>query len=179
VHELLGYATLHRRDRRLLCHYCNYAERVPTHCPKCQSEHIYFIGVGSEKAEEELHREIPKARIARLDRNTASAKRLGQATLRRSRGRPPTNTADNVVPIALPCQAKVIVNLQPEPGFRRNTEICSQPQGRIGHDGANAIHDCTDAVGRDVQIASQLVDAEPERFHEVFQEDLSWMDWML
>ena len=26
--------TFHRRDRRLLCHYCNYAERVPTHCPK-------------------------------------------------------------------------------------------------------------------------------------------------
>ena len=73
--------TFHRRDKRLLCHYCNYAERVPTHCPKCQSEHIYFLGVGSEKVEEELHREFPKARIARLDRDTASAKRQYEAIL--------------------------------------------------------------------------------------------------
>jgi primosomal protein N' (replication factor Y) len=73
--------TFHRRDRRLLCHYCNYAERVPAHCPKCQSEHIYFLGIGSEKVEEELHREFPQARIARLDRDTATAKRQYEAIL--------------------------------------------------------------------------------------------------
>jgi primosomal protein N' (replication factor Y) (superfamily II helicase) len=67
--------TFHRRDRRLLCHYCNYAEKVPGVCPKCQSEHIYFLGVGSEKVEDELHREFPTARIARLDRDTVSGKR--------------------------------------------------------------------------------------------------------
>src|SRR5581483_10586477 len=67
--------TFHRRDRRLLCHYCSYAERVPSVCPKCQSEHIYFLGVGSEKVEDELHREFPTARIARLDRDTVSGKR--------------------------------------------------------------------------------------------------------
>ncbi len=67
--------TFHRRDRRLLCHYCNYAEKVPSVCPKCQSEHIHFMGVGSEKAEDELHRDFPKARIARLDRDTASGKK--------------------------------------------------------------------------------------------------------
>ena len=73
--------TFHRRDRRLLCHYCGYAERVPTACPKCQSEHIYFLGIGSEKVEEDLHREFPKARIARLDRDTATAKRQYEAIL--------------------------------------------------------------------------------------------------
>src|SRR5689334_20671104 len=67
--------TFHRRDRRLLCHYCNYAEKVPSVCPKCQNEHIYFLGVGSEKVEDELHREFPAARIARLDRDTVSGKR--------------------------------------------------------------------------------------------------------
>ena len=65
--------TYHQRDRRLLCHYCGYAEKVPSVCPKCQSEHIYFLGVGSEKVEEELHREFPTARIARLDRDTVRA----------------------------------------------------------------------------------------------------------
>ncbi|HTM48674.1 MAG TPA: primosomal protein N' [Bryobacteraceae bacterium] len=73
--------TYHRRDRRMLCHYCNYAERVPDHCPKCQSEHIYFLGLGSEKVEEELHRELPKARIARLDRDTVSGKRHYESIL--------------------------------------------------------------------------------------------------
>ena len=67
--------TFHRRDRRMLCHYCNYAERVPTTCPKCQSEHLHFLGTGSEKVEDELHRDFPEARIARLDRDTVTAKK--------------------------------------------------------------------------------------------------------
>lgn len=66
--------TFHRRDNRLLCHYCNYACRVPQVCPQCGSEHIYFLGSGSEKVEDELHRHFPKARIARLDRDTAAGK---------------------------------------------------------------------------------------------------------
>ena len=73
--------TFHRRDRRMLCHYCNYAEKVPTVCPKCESEHIYFLGTGSEKVEEELHREFPKARIARLDRDTVTGKRQYETIL--------------------------------------------------------------------------------------------------
>jgi len=67
--------TWHRRDRRLLCHYCGYAEKVPTVCPKCQSEHIHFMGVGSERVEDELHAEFPEAKIARLDRDTVAGKR--------------------------------------------------------------------------------------------------------
>ena len=67
--------TYHRRDRRMLCHYCNYAAKVPTVCPKCGSEYLHFIGTGSEKVEEELHRDFPAARIARMDRDTVSGKR--------------------------------------------------------------------------------------------------------
>jgi primosomal protein N' (replication factor Y) len=66
--------TWHRRDRRLLCHYCNYAEKVPEKCPKCESEHIHFLGMGSEKVEEELHQQFPAARVARLDRDTVGGK---------------------------------------------------------------------------------------------------------
>ncbi|MEX2261600.1 MAG: primosomal protein N' [Bryobacteraceae bacterium] len=77
--------TYHRRDRRMLCHVCNYAEKVPSFCPKCQSEHIYFLGMGSEKVEEELHREFPRARIARLDRDTATGKRQYEHILRNFR----------------------------------------------------------------------------------------------
>jgi len=66
--------TYHRRDRRLLCHYCGYAEKVPQTCVKCESEHIQFIGSGSEKIEEELKEAFPAARIARMDRDTINSK---------------------------------------------------------------------------------------------------------
>jgi primosomal protein N' (replication factor Y) len=73
--------TYHKRDRRLLCHYCGYAEKVPSQCPKCSSEHIYFLGIGSERVEEELHRAFPAARIARLDRDTVIGKRQYETIL--------------------------------------------------------------------------------------------------
>jgi primosomal protein N' (replication factor Y) len=73
--------TFHKRDRRLLCHYCGYAEKVPSVCPKCSSEHIYFMGLGSERVEEELHRDFPMARIARLDRDTVTGKRQYETIL--------------------------------------------------------------------------------------------------
>ena len=73
--------TYHRRDRRMLCHYCNYAEKVPTACPKCGSDYIQFLGTGSERVEEELHREFPNARVARLDRDTVTGKRQFETIL--------------------------------------------------------------------------------------------------
>ncbi len=73
--------TWHRRDNRLLCHYCNYAQRVPKHCPKCASEYLYFLGSGSEKVEDELHRAFPRARVARLDRDTVAGKNKYQEIL--------------------------------------------------------------------------------------------------
>lgn len=66
--------TFHRRDNRLLCHYCDAAIRVPKQCPKCGSDYIHFLGSGSEKVEDELHRHFPRARVARLDRDTAQGK---------------------------------------------------------------------------------------------------------
>ncbi len=73
--------TYHKRDRRLLCHYCGYAQKVPSVCPKCASEHIYFLGLGSERVEEELHQGFPTARIARLDRDTVTGKRQYESIL--------------------------------------------------------------------------------------------------
>ncbi|HSP68305.1 MAG TPA: primosomal protein N', partial [Bryobacteraceae bacterium] len=66
--------TYHRRDRRMLCHYCNYAIAVPDKCPQCASEYLQFIGVGSERVEQELGAAFPRARVARLDRDTVSGK---------------------------------------------------------------------------------------------------------
>ncbi|MSV35303.1 MAG: primosomal protein N' [Bryobacterales bacterium] len=67
--------TYHRRDRRMLCHYCNYSERIPERCSKCDSEFIQFLGLGAERVEDELHGAFPRARIARLDRDVVTGKR--------------------------------------------------------------------------------------------------------
>lgn len=66
--------THHRRDRRMLCHYCGFAAKVPSTCPACGSDHIQFLGAGSERVENELHDYLPTARIARLDRDSAAGK---------------------------------------------------------------------------------------------------------
>ncbi|HTC78010.1 MAG TPA: primosomal protein N', partial [Terriglobales bacterium] len=62
--------TYHKRANQLECHYCGYRQAVPRVCPKCGSEHVFFLGSGSEKLEEQLHAGFPRARIGRLDRDT-------------------------------------------------------------------------------------------------------------
>jgi primosomal protein N' (replication factor Y) len=55
---------------RLECHYCGSRRTVPKTCPKCASEHLYFLGVGSQQGEEKLRELFPNARIGRMDRDT-------------------------------------------------------------------------------------------------------------
>src|SRR5580658_210519 len=62
--------THHKREQKMVCHYCGYIAAVPKACVHCSSEYIYFVGTGSEKLEELLHGMFPQARIARLDRDT-------------------------------------------------------------------------------------------------------------
>jgi len=73
--------TYHKREDRLICHYCGFSRRVPKACPKCGSEHVYFVGAGSEQLEERLRAQFPEARIARLDRDTARSKRAFEQVL--------------------------------------------------------------------------------------------------
>jgi primosomal protein N' (replication factor Y) (superfamily II helicase) len=62
--------THHKREHKMVCHYCGFLAPVPKACVHCGSEYVYFLGTGSEKLEEILHGMFPQARIARLDRDT-------------------------------------------------------------------------------------------------------------
>jgi len=62
--------TLHLRQRRLRCHYCDAARPVPETCPACRSRHLHFGGTGTERLEEVLKTALPGARVERLDRDT-------------------------------------------------------------------------------------------------------------
>jgi len=63
-------AEIAREGQRLECHYCGYRRTVPARCPQCDSEHLYYLGAGSEQGEERLTEIFPTARIGRMDRDT-------------------------------------------------------------------------------------------------------------
>ncbi|MGH9394222.1 MAG: replication restart helicase PriA, partial [Terriglobales bacterium] len=73
--------SFHRREHRMLCHLCGYSTPPPATCSQCGSEHIYFLGAGSEKIEEELAALLPLARIARLDRDSSTSRRHFETVL--------------------------------------------------------------------------------------------------
>ncbi len=68
--------TYHRREHRLICHYCGYSTGIPVRCPECDSEYLYYVGEGTEKIEDKLAELFPQARVERLDRDVA--RRVGQ-----------------------------------------------------------------------------------------------------
>ena len=73
--------THHKREHKMVCHYCGYTAPVPKACVHCGSEYVYFLGTGSEKLEELLHGMFPQARIARLDRDTVRGHQDFERTL--------------------------------------------------------------------------------------------------
>ncbi|UCC18086.1 MAG: primosomal protein N' [Dehalococcoidales bacterium] len=62
--------TYHLDDDILLCHQCNYRTRVPGTCQQCGSKRIKFLGVGTQKLEEEARTAFPGARLLRWDSDT-------------------------------------------------------------------------------------------------------------
>ena len=72
--------------QRLECHYCGFRRGVPAKCPKCESEHLYFLGVGSQQGEEKLQELFPGARIGRMDRDTVRGRSDMERLLARLHG---------------------------------------------------------------------------------------------
>lgn len=66
--------TYHRRNGRLVCHYCDHAVPVPAKCPFCENPYLYFIGQGTEQVEDVLIKRFPHLKIARVDRDSMSRK---------------------------------------------------------------------------------------------------------
>lgn len=66
--------TYHQNAGTLRCHYCGYAERQPSVCPECSSEHIRYFGTGTQRVEEELAKLFPGIRVIRMDVDTTSEK---------------------------------------------------------------------------------------------------------
>lgn len=67
--------------QRLRCHYCGYSRTVPQRCPSCDSEHLFFLGAGSEQGEERLRELFPDARVGRMDRDTVRGRQAMEQLL--------------------------------------------------------------------------------------------------
>jgi primosomal protein N' (replication factor Y) len=63
--------TAHRGARVLRCHYCDFSAPYGL-CTRCGSPHLMELGLGTEQLEQTLAAIFPAARVARLDRDTAS-----------------------------------------------------------------------------------------------------------
>jgi primosomal protein N' (replication factor Y) (superfamily II helicase) len=67
--------TLHRTRGQMLCHYCGRAEPTRKVCPQCKSPSLEGMGSGTERVETQVRLRFPRARVARLDRDTADGGR--------------------------------------------------------------------------------------------------------
>ena len=64
----------HKSAHKLLCHYCgSQLDPPPARCPVCGGK-LQYRGFGTQKAEEELAKLFPEARILRMDQDTTAAK---------------------------------------------------------------------------------------------------------
>ncbi len=63
--------TLHRAERLLKCHYCEFSKETPGLCPQCGGYDIKLPGVGTERLEEEVKSLFPGVEPVRIDRDTA------------------------------------------------------------------------------------------------------------
>ncbi len=64
--------TEHRGQGALRCHYCDFHRAVAVPCAGCGSTEYKRLGVGTEQLQKAVEESFPKARVARLDRDTAS-----------------------------------------------------------------------------------------------------------
>ena len=64
----------HKSAHKVLCHYCgSQLDPPPARCPACGGK-LQYRGFGTQKAEEELAKLFPEARILRMDQDTTAAK---------------------------------------------------------------------------------------------------------
>ncbi len=134
--------THHLAEDALVCHQCNYRMPVPQACPRCTRRRIKFLGLGTQKLEQEVGYSFPTARRLRWDSDVTRGKHSHQEILAKFR----THQADILIGtqmiakgLDLPLvtlvgvvSADTALNL---PDFRageRTFQLLSQVAGRAG-----------------------------------------------
>ena len=66
--------TYHSVEKKLICHRCRYSIPVPQSCPQCSRRNLRFLGIGTQKIEEETTHFFPEARLLRWDRDVITSR---------------------------------------------------------------------------------------------------------
>jgi primosomal protein N' (replication factor Y) len=73
----------HKKEDRLVCHYCRASRPKLAACPQCGSKVMEPGGAGVEAVEEELRRLFPRARIACFDSDRVKGKKAREKVLQK------------------------------------------------------------------------------------------------
>ncbi|MBP0008287.1 MULTISPECIES: primosomal protein N' [unclassified Roseofilum] len=80
----LSYHYTHEgATERLRCHYCNFSQVQPSHCPECQSPYLKHFGTGTQRVTHELAKLFPELRVIRFDSDTTRTKNAHRTLLTR------------------------------------------------------------------------------------------------
>lgn len=159
--------TYHSANGRLMCHYCGYSERVTGKCPQCGGENVRFMGVGTQKIEEELKMLFGNAKILRLDADSTSARESYSEYL--------TEFAEHKYDIMIGTQmvakgldfpnvslvgvigADMAMYSEDYRGFERTFSLITQVVGRAGRNGGSgrAIIQTTDPKSEVIELAKR------------------------
>lgn len=71
--------TIHRSQRRLRCHHCGAAQRLPDSCPHCRSRSLIAAGLGTEQTEEFLRQRFSEWPVFRVDSDSMKGRRAMQS----------------------------------------------------------------------------------------------------
>jgi len=77
--------TYHSLEKKLICHRCRYSVPVSSSCPQCFRRHLRFLGIGTQRVEEEIRHFFPEARLLRWDRDVITKRYAHEELLKNFR----------------------------------------------------------------------------------------------
>jgi primosomal protein N' (replication factor Y) len=77
--------TYHSVEKRLICHRCRYSIPVSASCPRCSRRSLRFLGIGTQRVEEEIRHFFPEARLLRWDRDVITRRYAHEELLKNFR----------------------------------------------------------------------------------------------
>jgi primosomal protein N' (replication factor Y) len=132
----------HLTENKLVCHQCNYRIDVPESCPKCKRRRIKFLGIGTQRLEQEVGYTFPQAKLLRWDSDATKGRYSHDEILRQFR----THQADILIGTQMVAKgldlplvtlvgvvsADTALNLPDFRGGERTFQLLSQVAGRAG-----------------------------------------------
>ncbi len=132
----------HLTEDRLVCHQCNYNIKVPESCPRCGRRRIKFLGIGTQRLEQEVGYTFPQARLLRWDSDVTKGRYAHDEILAKFRA----HRADILIGTQMVAKgldlplvtlvgvvsADTAINLPDFRGGERTFQLLSQVAGRAG-----------------------------------------------